>query len=987
MDFAPLYNKDTIKNEFKNIEPTRRQKSIVFEWIQKLKNNELEKEVQNYDIFREKILVELLEYPNEEIKFEEKNVEFSIKDIKSTTHVVFELKGTKTKDLFARQHYGKEEQWHPVMQTNSNMQRFAPPARYGVCTNYKDFVLLDRDLGITKCHRFTFTDIEKNNDKLKEFIGIFSYKNLVVEKELEVLYEKSITAEKEFTNEFYKLFHETRLMLIREFQNNKKDRVTKNDAIYYTQIFLDRLIFIFFVEDKEYISDRQLFAKRIFGKLKNGQLLDISKQTYNTILELFVAFDVGSKELGVPGFNGELFGGTSIPQKIYFSDLMDASFFAEDMQHSKLLKSTKLNEEAQKIINSHPKLSPIISNLLIMESFNFNTEVDVNILGHIFEQSISDLEEYRKHGSRRKDEGVYYTPDYITDFICRNTIIPYLSKSNVTTTQELIQEYANDVEKLDDKFNKMKIVDPACGSGAFLSKAIDILLEIHKEIFDVKERSGKFATKKDIKLTKWSEEEHVRMIIENNIYGSDINRESVEITKLSLFLKLASDKRRLFSLSKNIIVGNSLISDKSIDPRGFSWEEKFPDVIHKQFSGFEGFDIVFGNPPYVQLSMNKELNPKEKDCLIKRFESSMGRLNTFGFFTRLGMDLLKDHGILGFIIPNTILTQDYYEGLREMILNSCKIESIVNFSDLPFKDAVVENIIIILRKTPSEKERDDNSVTVLGVDKKTNFVKQNKIKQKSFLAMRKKAFVITLDKERLKLKEKLEKDAEIFKTFFEVNQGIALKHDRGKYIQKTRKDDTYRRVIDGKDINRYALTWGGDYLKYDINAIHSCKREDIFISSEKLFFRRVGEKLTATFDDKKFYALNTLVVMNKKPGIGTDILYFLGIFNSKLLNYYYKTFLKSTKKVFSEIQARQIENLPVKIPDNNTQEKIVSLVKKILLLNKQMSEISDEEKDKKGMIEEDIIRIDKEIDELVYNIYGIAKDEKKSIENYLAVKN
>ena len=987
MDFAPLYNENTIKKEFQNIEPTRRQKSIVFEWIQKLKKNELEKEVQNYDIFRDKILVELLGYPIEEIKFEEKNVEFSIKDIKSITHVVFELKGTKTKDLFARQHYGKEEQWHPVMQTNSNMQRFAPPAKYGVCTNYRDFVLLDRDLGITKCHRFTFTDIEKNSDKLKEFIGIFSYKNLVEEKELEVLYEKSISAEKEFTNEFYKLFHETRLMLIREFQDNKKERVTKNEAIYYTQIFLDRLIFIFFVEDKGYVSDKQLFAKRIFGKLKSDQLIDVSKQTYDTVLELFVAFDIGSKELGVPGFNGELFSGTSIPQKIYFLDKRDVSFFAEDMQHSKLSKSTKLNEEAQKIINSHPKLNPIISNLLIMESFDFNTEVDVNILGHIFEQSISDLEEYRQHGSRRKDEGVFYTPDYITDFICINTIIPYLSKSNVTTIHELIQEYSDDIEKLESKFIKMKIVDPACGSGAFLSKTVDVLLEIYKEIFNLKEKLGKFATEKDNKITKWSEEEHVRRIIENNIYGVDINRESVEITKLSMFLKLASDKRKLFGLSKNIVVGNSLIDEQSIDPRGFSWEERFPDVIHRQFPGFEGFDIVIGNPPYVQLSMNKEINPKEKNYLINRFESSMGRLNTFGFFTRLGIDLLKDHGMLGFIIPNTILTQDYYEELREMILNSCKIKSIVNFSDLPFKDAVVENIIINLRKTILEKERNENQVVILGVDEKTNFVKQNEIKQESFLTMRKKAFIITLDKERLQLKEKLESNSKIFKTFFEINQGIALKHDRDKYIQKTRKDDTYRRVIDGKDINRYSLTWGGDYLKYDVNAIHSCKREDIFISSEKLFFRRVGDRLIGTYDDKKFYALNTLVVMNKKPENDTNILYFLGIFNSKLLNYYYKAFLKSTKKVFSEIQARQVENLPVKIPDNDTKEKVTSLVKKMLLLSKQLNEINDDEKDKKGMIEEDIIRIDNEIDELVYNTYKITKDEKKIIEDYLAVKN
>jgi len=483
MTFAPLYDQKVIEKEFAKMEITTKQRKLANEWVKKIKNKELEKEVENYDTFRETILIELLEYPKEEIKFEEKNVEFSIKDIKGRTHVVFEAKGTKTKDLFGRQHYGKEEQWHPVIQTNSNMQRFAPPAAYGVCTNYNDFVLLDKELGITKCHRFTFTDIEKNSEKLKEFMGIFSYEKLVKKDSLKILYDKSVTAEKEFTNEFYKLFHETRLMLIREFQENSEKKITKNEAVHYTQIFLNRLIFIFFVEDREYVSDKQLFSKRIFKILKNDQIIDISNQVYQSITELFRAFDIGSSSLGVAGFNGQLFSGT-IPQQINFLDLKDSTFFDEDRQNSKLLKSTKLNDEAQKIINSHPKLNPIISNLLIMESFDFTTEVDVNILGHIFEQSISDLETIKKEGTfTRKKEGVYYTPEGITDYLCRNAIIQNLSESNVSTIQELIDEYEDNLDKLEARFKAIKILDPACGSGAFLNKSIDILLEIHKEQF------------------------------------------------------------------------------------------------------------------------------------------------------------------------------------------------------------------------------------------------------------------------------------------------------------------------------------------------------------------------------------------------------------------------------------------------------------------------------------------------------------------------
>ncbi len=974
LDFAPLYDEKTILKEFKKNEPNPRQKSITFDWIQKLKNKELEGERKNYDLFRDTILIELLGYPKGEIMFEEKRVEFSIKDIKSRTHVIFEAKGAKTKDLFARQGYEKKEQEHPVIQTNSNMQRFAPPARYGVCTNYNDFVLLDRDLGITKCHRFKFTDIEKNPEKLNEFLGIFSYSNLVEKKDLEILYDKSVNAQKEFTDDFYKLFHETRLMLIREFQENTKERVTKNDAIYYSQIFLNRLIFIFFVEDKEN-APSQLFGKRIFKKLEHDQIIDISTQVYQSILELFVAFDIGSSSLNVPAFNGELFGGTPIPPKISFSDLKDSHFFAKDRQNSKLLKTTKLNEEAQKIINSHPKLSPIISNLLIMESFDFATEVDVNILGHMFEQSISDLEELRKSGdSRRKKEGVYYTPDHITEFICKNSIIQHLSKSNMTSIPELIDEYVDNIEELEEKFRAIKIVDPACGSGAFLNKAVEILLEIHKAIFDFKDKSGKYKQGKNMTFGKWTEEEEARKVIEYNIFGADINKESVEITKLSLFLKLASGKRKLFSLSKNIIVGNSIVSDTSVDGRGFSWEDKFPDVIPRQFSGF---DVVIGNPPYVQLSMQKATSAEEKKYLIDRFGSSMGRLNTFGFFTKLGIDLLKEGGYLGFIIPNTVLSQDYYEELREMILNSCKIKTIVNFSDLPFKDAVVENVILILKKTADSKDK--NIVNVLGVNHLLNFVKQNEVQQKIFLESRKKTFGIFWNNEILSIIKKIDSKSAPLSEFLDVNQAIALRHDREKWVTYDKsKENTKPLLVGGRNIGRYSINWDGTYLIYDLSGIHSCKTEAIFLTKEKIIFRRVANRPIGTMDTSQFYGLHTLVVMNLKSGVNYNIRYLLAIFNSKLMSYYFQKVFASTKTVFSEIGARQVEELPIKIAEDKSFQKIINLVNRIIYLNKHL--VKNLEEAEKTKTKEEIQCVDNEIDETVCEIYGITEEEQKIIE-------
>ncbi|SVE52598.1 uncharacterized protein METZ01_LOCUS505452, partial [marine metagenome] len=222
--------------------------------------------------------------------------------------------------------------------------------------------------------------------------------------------------------------------------------------------------------------------------------------------------------------------------------------------------------------------------------------------------------------SRRKIDGVYYTSEYIADYICRNTIIPYLSKSGTNSTQTLIYEYENNIEELEKKFRKIKIIDPACGSGAFLIKAVDILLEIHKEILRLKIflHPEKYSSNGQTKMDKWNEESEAKKIIENNIYGIDINPESVAITKLALFLKIAERGKKLSELTNNIKVGNSLISDESID-NAFDWESEFPEIFFDEKGKRKensGFDIVIGNPPYVRQEEIKEL----KESLKKKYE-------------------------------------------------------------------------------------------------------------------------------------------------------------------------------------------------------------------------------------------------------------------------------------------------------------------------------------------------------------------------------
>jgi len=552
MSYSNLVNPVTLEKKIEEITVTKKQLKIAKEWLSMLKKGELKEEEINYFRFGTLLLRDVLGYPEREIDFNVKHVEFSFKDKNGKYKVCFEAKGTKTKDLSARQNYKKGEQRTPIHQTLSNMFRF--PSDFGVTTNYREFILFKLTEGIEKRHKFDFYEIEKNEEKLKEFISVFSYGNLVLSQETDRLIQESLRDEKKISKDFYKLFHETRLMLITEFR--KKDKISKEEAIRYAQLFLIRLIFIFFVEDEKTINIPSfLFPERIHNIIKSGTITEHSQIIFNDINQnLFKGFDKGDLDLEINEFDGDLFK-EQIPEKIYFFDQQKFSFFKGVVEKDILIKK-KLNPISEKIIKgSGAKLNPIIKNLLLMDSYNFTTELNVNILGHIFEQSVSDLEKYRDEGiSKRKTDGIYYTSEFLTDYICRNAIMPYFTNTQARTSTKIFDEYSENIDELEEKLKKIKILDPACGSGAFLIKVVDILLELHKQIQDFKEFQGEYSFSKkgkksssgtQYRITKWNEESEIRKIIENNVFGVDINGESIGITKLSLFLKTLIPNKKL----------------------------------------------------------------------------------------------------------------------------------------------------------------------------------------------------------------------------------------------------------------------------------------------------------------------------------------------------------------------------------------------------------------------------------------------------------
>lgn len=590
----------------------------------------------------------------------------------------------------------------------------------------------------------------------------------------------------------------------------------------------------------------------------------------------------------------------------------------------------------------------------------------------------------------RKAGGIFYTPPMVVHYIVDNTLGGLLN--------ELEKQYGvHAVEKA----KEIKVLDPACGSGSFLTYAYQVLADFYRRMNQqIEDKQVRLLANvaspdmfKRLELLKQLPQpllDYPHHILQKQLYGVDIDSEAAEIAAVNLTMQAFADARQEklpLILNENIKVGNSLISgseqelrhyfgDNWRDKRPFNWEEEFPQVMNDG-----GFDIVIGNPPYVQMSMDRTLEPGLKRYFLETLGFSMGRLNTFGFFMHRGVSLLKQGGLLSYILPNTFLTQEYYRQLRKFLLDTCQIVAVATLEGMPFEDAVVENAIVVLKKEEEDKVRGHNKVMIAEL----SGGKQRYISQSTFLESYNYAFTVHLSAKLKALRDKVDNNSIKLRELVNVNQAIALKHDRASCLFREPRGDDYKKVLDGRDITRYAIHFPSNYLLYDVTKIHSCKREDIFLAKEKILFRRVGDRIIAALDTEQHYALNTLVVVTPKSE-KVNLRFILALMNSRLLSGYYRLFLKSTKKVFSEIQARQVEELSVRqIGFNNPEEKkmhdeLVALADRMMELNKRLALIGDAPSDERDVLSQKIQSIYTEIDQRVYDLYELTEEEKQIIE-------
>ena len=547
--------------------------------------------------------------------------------------------------------------------------------------------------------------------------------------------------------------------------------------------------------------------------------------------------------------------------------------------------------------------------------YDFAT-INVDILGRIYENYLGNTLQSLEKGltwtpdpRERKKFGQYYTPQYVVDYIVENVGIT--KDSNV--------------------------LDPACGSGAFLIKAYD---NLKREYEKYNEAQLKNSQKGKIDTNLSMVEDVPNEILTKNLYGVDLNPEAVEISKINLWLRSIRKDVRLSNLDHNIEVGNSLISgsedelkeyfENPLEKRPFNWEERFSEVFKE-----DGFDAVIGNPPYVSTSM---IEMSDRTFFRKTFTTSGKEMNTFSLFMEQGYTLLKNKGLLGFIIPDSFLYVLSYWKLREFILENFSIKSIVVIPGGAFEDATVGNsVILIIQKEDNDTLRDENIVDTFRLDHfDGKFTNLDKVQQRLYHKTPENIFYCT--NAIIYFLLKMKNNCFLLGEITELKDGVKTGNNK-KFTSDRKESKQYKKVLIGSDIFTYSLEYNNRYLNYDRQLLAGARQERIFLAEEKIILRQTGDRIIATYDNEQYYTLdNTHLILQDNPKF--NLKYILCLINSRLINYYYSLLVPETDRTYAQVRMVNLEKLPIKDVSQNVQTKCANLVDRMLELHKQLSSIN-----------------------------------------------
>ncbi|MBC8431303.1 MAG: N-6 DNA methylase, partial [Desulfobacterales bacterium] len=535
-----------------------------------------------------------------------------------------------------------------------------------------------------------------------------------------------------------------------------------------------------------------------------------------------------------------------------------------------------------------------------------------DILGQVYEEFLGKIIRLTpKHQAKieekpevRKAGGVYYTPTYIVDYIVKNTVGKLVEGKKPGPRGGV---------------GKLRILDSACGSGSFLIGAYQLLLGWHRDQY-VKDGAEKWAKGKTPRVYQsqkgeWrlTTDERKRILL-NNIYGVDIDHQAVEVTKLSLLLKVLEgedeqsigkqmalfQERVLPDLSNNIKCGNSLIGPDFYENRqmslldeeemyrvnSFDWDAEFPEIMKKG-----GFDAVIGNPPYISV---ESINKGVTEYYLKSYQTAYGRVNSFSLFIEKSVSLLKHSGFCGLITSNRILTNTQLSSLRKLLLKETFIENILTFQKSVFKAAVDTTVLTFQKGKIPDKQ---SSIKILYniIKLENNEYQLNRVKHLTYMNNYGHIFNVKQKEEFTKIIKIIEKKSIYLENICEVKDGIILGSIKDLFLSDSAIDNRYEKWLEGNEVSRYHIQWTGHYICYDDSLIKEelkrkrekarknalddkdfkklsrsgiwLRKPEIF-KKEKILTRQNAKKLIGVYDDENYFVKNSLhciILINKYP--------------------------------------------------------------------------------------------------------------------------
>ncbi len=787
---------------------------------------------------------------------------------------------------------------------------------------------------------------------------------------------ESVSNEDRITQQLYKDYSAFKREVFADILKNNTTEETSKEQILLifkkTQKLLDRLLFIFFAEDCDLLPPNLMV--QIIDQWELLKENDAYEPLYDRIKKYFGYLDAGNEKRNIFAYNGGLF---------------------------------KPDEELDKLIISDEVL---VRNTKKLSEYDYASEVDVNILGHIFENSLNEIEEVtaqissgelgnsaskmpstrhinsasempstehqanagqQRGVSKRKRDGVFYTPQYITKYIVENTVgrlcaekkaemgideAEYFADKNrqMATKKRLLDQLTCYREWLRD----ITICDPACGSGAFLNAALRFLMDEHKLLDEMYAKvTGGSIVFQDTE----------NYILEKNLYGVDINEESVEIARLALWLRTAKPHRKLNSLNDNIKCGNSLISDPEIaGEKAFDWQKEFPQVFEKG-----GFDVVIGNPPYFNVE-TLGYKSKQMEFLQKEYsEIWQDKSDILFYFIYKALHISK--GDVGFIVSNAFLFSDKARKLRNHIIDDGRLSQIVNFERyMVFADASITSCITIFNNHHNGVKAFVLKDKEYKVEEVINYISNE---QNAFPVNIERDDVFALVDNKISLlNKKIDGNWKQLRDILKVGSGMQTAANDvfcfSEYPSQFPKEYIKRRMC-GEIISRYNLRSKEEYMLYfeDVENFEdlptsiqehllanqetlenraTCKNEGRiwwrysrpmhkeYYGYHKIWCSYRAKSNEFVLDESTDYIglTNTTVIFGTDPNI--SLKYILALLNSALLNFRYKSIGKQTGSGVYEYFEVGVGRLPIPVIPLADQQPFIELADKMLALNKDL---------------------------------------------------